>query len=234
MKIKQTMPRLGVTSAAMLLAAFVFTGCDSNDGEGPPGEGIEDGLPGEDSDAEENGDEQGAQPDARQDPLATAELSDAEGEGAGQVEFYDLDGGELDVEILAENFEPGFYGFHIHGVGECELDSEAPDDPEETGDFLSAGGHLAGEDEEAEHPEHAGDLPVLLVNEDGTGQMSLVTDRLNEELLLDDDGSAVIIHADEDNFANVPDRYLDDGGPDDDTLSTGDAGDRLACGVIEG
>ena len=46
---------------------------------------------------------------------------------------------------------------------------------------------------------------------------------------------ALIIHADADNFGNIPGRYSREGGatgPDDTTLATGDAGGRVACGVI--
>ena len=75
---------------------------------------------------------------------------------------------------------------------------------------------------------------MLLVMEDGTAQMSVATDRIDEAMLTDDDGTAVVIHGDEDNFANVPERYLDEDEPDEDTTATGDAGDRLACGVVEG
>ena len=87
---------------------------------------------------------------------------------------------------------------------------------------------------EADHSGHAGDLPALLVNEDNTAQMSVVTNRVDVSELVGQDGAAVIIHSDADNYANVPDCYLEGQEPDDGTLSTGDAGDRLACGVIEG
>ena len=49
--------------------------------------------------------------------------------------------------------------------------------------------------------------------------------------LFDGDGSALIVHALPDNYANIPSRYA--AAPDAMTLSTGDAGGRLACGVIQ-
>jgi Cu-Zn family superoxide dismutase len=61
------------------------------------------------------------------------------------------------------------------------------------------------------------------------------TDSFTAEDLLGGAGTAIIIHEKSDNFANIPPRYTQaDGttGPDKDTLATGDAGARLACGVI--
>lgn len=166
-----------------------------------------------------------------EDALATADLMGPDESSMGTVTMTQTEGG-TEFEISAENMEPGMYGFHVHQIGECEPDSANPDDPDDTGDFKSAGGHIPGA-EDAEHPDHAGDLPTLLVNEDGTGTMTVVTDRLSESELMDDDGAAIMVHSKPDNFANVPERYAEDG-PDEDTLSAGDAGDRLACGVIEG
>lgn len=164
----------------------------------------------------------------------TVELNNNMDRSLGQVELIFHDRGGVEIKASVENLAPGFYGFHIHEIGVCEPESQAPDDPSETGDFLSAGSHIQGEDN-AEHPEHAGDLPVLLVNEDGSAEMSVLTDRLDESQLLDFDGAAVMIHSAPDNFANVPERYLETGSdPDDQTVSTGDAGDRIGCGVIEG
>lgn len=159
-----------------------------------------------------------------------AVLQDAEGTEVGSVSFSEVAAG---TEVVAEvqGLEPGFYGFHVHAIGLCEPDSTAPGDPGTTGAFLSAGGHLGGED--TEHPDHAGDLPALLVTEDGLGSLTAVTDRFGvQDLVTDDDGSAVMIHSGPDNLANVPERYAPDG-PDEATLGTGDAGSRLACGVVE-
>lgn len=157
-----------------------------------------------------------------------ASLNDADGTEIGTVEFVDRDGS---VEVVASltGLDPGFYGFHLHGIGVCETDSAAPDDPENTGDFMSAGGHLGSDD--ADHPQHAGDMPQLLVMESGEATMSFETDRFSIADLEDDDGAAVMIHSDPDNYANIPERYATEG-PDEDSTSTGDAGSRLACGVV--
>lgn len=159
----------------------------------------------------------------------TVSVRNTEDTEVGTVQFSDVQNG-IQVAAQVEGLEPGFYGFHVHGTGLCEPDSAAPDDPAETGAFLSAGGHLGAE--EGEHPDHAGDLPSLYVTDSGQGNLVTLTDRLTLDELQDEDGSAVMIHTGTDNYANIPDRYAPEG-PDEDTLGTGDAGSRLACGVVE-
>ncbi|MFI8695065.1 superoxide dismutase family protein [Dietzia maris] len=162
--------------------------------------------------------------------FATAELVNPEGEPRGTAEFAEADGGTL-VTVEATDLEPGFHGLHIHGTGLCEPDSENPTQPGERGAFLSAGGHLAGPGGEAGHPEHAGDLPTLYVTEDGTARIATLTDRLDRDLLLDEDGSAVMVHENSDNLANIPERYAPEGA-DEETRNAGDGGSRIACGVV--
>ncbi|MBI2828115.1 MAG: superoxide dismutase family protein [Acidobacteria bacterium] len=146
---------------------------------------------------------------------AKAEVRNARGEMVGTLTLaQEPDGVRLTVEL--SSLPPGFHGFHIHAVGKCE----AP--------FTSAAGHFnpAGQT----HAHHAGDLPNLLVTADGRAFMMVKTARSKLEELFDADGSAIIIHADPDNHANIPARYRPD--PDASTLGTGDAGGRIACGVI--
>ena len=71
------------------------------------------------------------------------------------------------------------------------------------------------------------------MTEAGTGTLTAVTDALTPEQLTDEDGSAVVVHAGRDDYANVPERYAP-GGPDEMTRNTGDAGGRIACGPVEG
>lgn len=162
--------------------------------------------------------------------FATAELVDPDGEARGTAEFAEADGGTV-ITVDGAGLAPGFHGLHIHGAGLCEPDSENPNEPGARGAFLSAGGHLAGPDGEAGHPEHAGDLPPIFVTEDGTARIMTLTDRLDRDLLLDEDGSAVMIHENSDNLANIPERYAPDGA-DEETRNAGDGGSRVACGVV--
>jgi superoxide dismutase, Cu-Zn family len=160
--------------------------------------------------------------DERSGRRAAATLQNATGQRVG-VAFFRERQGEVAVTGAVRGLAPGFHGFHVHAVGEC------------VPPFTSAGGHFnpTGDD----HGEHAGDLPSMLVNEDGTGELHFTTDRFTLDGLFDADGSALMVHAGRDNYANIPDRYQQDDsgvyGPDADTLATGDAGVRAACGVIE-
>jgi superoxide dismutase, Cu-Zn family len=100
--------------------------------------------------------------------------------------------------------------------------------------FTTAEGHYNPSG--AGHGEHAGDLPSLLVQRDGTAELEFTTDRFSLAELFDANRSALIVHAGRDNFANIPQRdhshQYDTFGPDVDTLATGDAGARAACGVV--
>jgi Cu-Zn family superoxide dismutase len=160
----------------------------------------------------------------------TARLVDAGGAEVGTVTLSEAESG-TQVAVEATGLPPGFHGFHVHAVGLCEPGSVSPTDPSMTGDFLSAGGHLGAA--EADHGQHAGDLPSLYIGQSGAGNLTAVTDAFTLADLTDDDGSAVMVHAGRDNFANIPERYAP-AGPDEMTRGTGDAGGRIACGPVEG
>ena len=160
----------------------------------------------------------------------TATLVDPGGAEVGTVAFSKAGGG-MRVFVEVTGLPPGFHALHVHAIGSCEPDSANPSDPSVTGDFLSAGGHIGAGD--SHHGEHPGDLPTLYVTGSGTGSLEAVTDALTPADLTDDDGSAVMVHASGDNYANVPERYAP-AGPDETTLNTGDAGGRIACGAVEG
>jgi len=166
----------------------------------------------------------------------SAVLNDASGNqvAAATIEFQ---GGYATVTVQttgAGKLTPGFHGLHIHKVGKCEPNSVAPTGGA-PGDFLSAGAHFQASGHTG-HPA-SGDLASLQVREDGTAMLVTTTDAFTKDDLLAGDGTALIIHADSDNFANIPpDRYQQvvggAAGPDDMTMATGDAGKRVACGVI--
>lgn len=128
---------------------------------------------------------------------------------------------------------PGFHGMHIHSVGKCEPDSVAPTGGA-PGNFLSAAGHYQAPGHTGEPA--SGDLTSLEVRNDGGALLVTTTDAFSRDDLLSGAGTALMIHGSSDNFGNVPpERYTQINGapgPDHMTMSTGDAGTRVACGVI--
>jgi superoxide dismutase, Cu-Zn family len=159
--------------------------------------------------------------DKRSERRATAVIHDTAGQRVGVAVFKERRG-KVIVSAHVRRLAPGFHGLHVHSIGQCVPPP-------------SAGGHFNPGDES--HGDHAGDVPSLLVNEDGTAQLQFATDRFSISDLFDADGSALVVHADRDNYANIPDRYIQEAtgipGPDADTLATGDSGERVACGIIE-
>lgn len=153
---------------------------------------------------------------------ASAVARDVNGAFVARVQLSTTSSGKVQVSVRAEKLTTGFHGFHVHAVGQC------------VPPFTTAGGHY----DTAGHPhgQHAGDLPVLLTHTDGSSVSSAETDRFRVADLFDADRSAIIIHAAADNYANIPARYTSSTtglpGPDEATLTTGDSGGRVACGVI--
>jgi Cu-Zn family superoxide dismutase len=97
---------------------------------------------------------------------------------------------------------------------------------------LSAGGHFVAPG----HEHGSGDLTSLEVRKDGGALLETTTDGFTKADLLAGAGTSIVIHAGADNFGNIPsDRYNQVNGtpgPDQTTMMTGDAGKRVACGVI--
>lgn len=187
----------------------------------------------------------GANPPAAPGPAAPADTlsaviaaPDGTQIAAATIEFRDNDAyATVTVQTTGPGkLTPGWHGLHIHDVGKCEANSVAPSGGA-PGDFLSAGGHFQGGGQGG-HPNHAGDLASLQVRGDGSAMLVTTTNAFDKADLLDGDGTAIIIHAGADNFANIPgDRYKQANGappPDETTLATGDGGKRVACGVIRG
>lgn len=170
-----------------------------------------------------------------------AHLENSSGGSVGRARFVRADDGAVRVRLVAWGLTPGFHGFHVHSTGVC--DPEARDATGATVPFFSAGGHY-NSDASRTHGAHAGDMPPLLAMENGRALLRFKTDRFLLRELMDEDGSAVIVHAGADNLANIPattpsgaERYhshVDNIlGPDTATKATGDAGARFACGVVD-
>lgn len=147
--------------------------------------------------------------------MVAVDLIDANGESVGSAELTEEDEG-VTVKVVAEGLPEGSHGFHFHETGKCELP-----------DFESAGSHFNPTDTEHgldnESGPHAGDLPNLVVEEDGTVDEEILAENVTlkegeENSLFQEGGTALVIHSDEDDGVSQP---------------AGDAGDRIVCGVIE-
>ncbi len=165
----------------------------------------------------------------------TAQLKLADGTTVASADI-EFTGGFATVTVqttTAGKLAPGFHGLHIHSVGKCEPNSVAPTGGA-PGDFLSAGAHF----QKAGHTSHpaSGDLSSLQVRGDGSAKLVTTTDAFAAGDLLAGAKTTIIIHEKADNFANIPpERYQQVNGappPDAETMATGDAGKRVACGVI--
>jgi Cu-Zn family superoxide dismutase len=168
---------------------------------------------------------------------AKATLRDASGQEIGTVKFVDGRGYtevRVDIHRGSAVAADAFHGFHIHantdGAG-CVAD---PAQLSNTW-FVTAGGHWKSGIQT--HGEHLGDMPSVWVNTNGSVETRFTISRIP---LRDLGGKAVVLHAGADNFGNVPlgealDQYTANAADaTTKTQNTGNAGDRIACGVIAG
>lgn len=145
---------------------------------------------------------------------ARSMLKAADGKEVGAAELVQTPSGVL-IKLSVKGLPTGEHAFHVHAVGKCE----AP--------FTTAGGHFnpGGKKHGILAPEghHAGDMPNLHVPQSGDLDIEIVNaaitlERGKPNSVFDDDGSALIIHAGKDDYKSDP---------------TGEAGGRIACGVVE-
>jgi Cu-Zn family superoxide dismutase len=144
---------------------------------------------------------------------ASAALQSTKGSKTfGEATFEEVGDGKVRVIVFAQGLRPDQeHGFHIHEAGDCS-----------SGDGMSAKGHFNPAGKPHGHPSsaerHAGDLPSLKSDKGGRAKLDLTVDaitlRPGATSII---GRGVIIHADPDDYKTQP---------------TGNAGARLACGVI--
>jgi superoxide dismutase, Cu-Zn family len=140
-------------------------------------------------------------------------LKDAQGKTLGEVTLRESSAGVL-LKLDLLNVPSGPHALHIHTVGKCE----APD-------FMTAGGHFNPTAMKhgllATGGPHAGDMPNQFVPADGKLSVEVldpnVTLAAGAKSLFDADGSAVVLHATADDYTTDP---------------AGNAGGRIACGVV--
>ena len=148
-------------------------------------------------------------------PTARANFINAQGQPVGKATLTQTPNGVLISAELA-GLPPGEHAFHIHEVGQC--------DPATA--FDSAKGHYDPRGHKhgftVEGGPHAGDMPNQFVGQDGKLRLDAfnpnVTLGSGQATVFDQDGSALVIHANADDYRSQP---------------SGNAGGRIACAVIE-
>ncbi|MDX6022032.1 superoxide dismutase [Cu-Zn] SodC [Scandinavium sp. V105_16] len=139
------------------------------------------------------------------------------GQSIGEVKITETDKGlEFTPDLKA--LPPGEHGFHVHANGSCQPALKEG----KASAAESAGGHLdpdhSGKHEGPNGMGHLGDLPVLVVNNDGKATQPVLAPRLKK---LDEvKGKALMVHVGGDNMADQP-------------KPLGGGGARFACGVIK-
>lgn len=146
-------------------------------------------------------------------PDMQATLGDGKGKTVGTAVLTAAPGG-VRAQLTVTGLAPGPHGFHLHEAGVCTAPT-----------FMSAGGHFnpQGKQHGLTNPKgpHVGDLPSLLVEATGTGTVSFLLPGATLEAgpgsLVAGAGTALVLHA-----------QADDGKTD----PAGNAGARIACGVV--
>jgi len=143
---------------------------------------------------------------------ATAQLQPTKGSKTFGEATFEQVGDKVRVVVFVQGLKPGQeHGLHIHEAGDCS-----------SGDGMSAKGHFNPHGKPHGNPasaeRHAGDLPSLKANKAGRANIQADLDVIalapGPASII---GRGLIVHADPDDYKTQP---------------TGNAGARIACGVI--
>jgi len=141
--------------------------------------------------------------------VLAAPMRTADGTDVGRATAREVEGG-IRFTADVKGLPPGTHGLHVHTTGRCEPP-----------DFQTAGPHWnpSGAKHGTNNPQgpHLGDLPNIIVGNDGRGTAALTMPGATLAGLMDADGAAMIVHAAADDLQTDP---------------SGNSGGRIACGVF--
>ncbi len=146
-------------------------------------------------------------------PKAGAALESRSGSTVTGKVTFTQHGNKVAMKVVVNGLTPGNHAIHLHDKGDCSA-----------ADAMSAGGHWNPSAEDhgkwAHAPFHHGDIGNLVANAKGKAELNMKSElwTLGDGKSSDVVGRSVIVHAKEDDFTTQP---------------TGNAGGRVACGVIQ-
>ncbi len=150
----------------------------------------------------------------------TVELKNAKGESVGMATLKPKGNGVV-IQVNLRNLPPGEHALHVHQNAKCEADPAAPQDA-----FKLAGPHFnpGGKKHGLMNPAgpHAGDLVNFTVSAKGTANATVEAPHVTlaegaANSVYANGGTALVIHEKADDLKTDP---------------AGNAGPRIACGVI--